>query len=266
MTIFVYLAPLEIATRLCTFATPEVASGSGRSRPGNDTYMYQRRPMPKFDGQKRNYPAFKREWQTGITGKFDADFEVREIKHNVPSEVEPDVKNLTTMAAVWEVLDARYGMVMELTKELISGLQCLTFSKQATNNSLKFLEMHNEWVKVYTDLEQVGKLSVLDHEPTLCTLAKQLPSEDSKMRYTQLRLLRMADNDRAVARAAEGEEPVGVLSPLDIMNEFMRSERKIQVSYEQLLSPEEVVKAKKVVDRKEDVCFTCGEQGLKGQI
>ena len=252
---------LEIATRLSTFATPEVASGSGRSRPGNDTYMYQRRPMPKFDGQKRNYPAFKREWQTGITGKFDADFEVREIKHNVPSEVEPDVKNLTTMAAVWEVLDARYGMVMELTKELISGLQCLTFSKQATNNSLKFLEMHNEWVKVYNDLEQVGKLSVPDHEPTLCTLAKQLPSEDSKMRYTQLRLLRMADNDRAVARAAEGEEPVGVLSPLDIMNEFMRSERKIQVSYEQLLSPEEVVKAKKVVDRKEDVCFTCGEQG-----
>ena len=29
--------------------------------------------MPKFDGLKRNYPAFKREWQSCITGKFDPD-------------------------------------------------------------------------------------------------------------------------------------------------------------------------------------------------
>ena len=258
---------LELAVKLSKFTTSEVNAGNVRSRPGNDTYMYQRRPMPKFDGLKRNYPAFKREWQSCITGKFDPDYEVREIKFNVPTEVEPEIKNLSTMTAVWEVLDDRYGMVMELTKELISGLQCFTFSKQATNNSLKFLEMHNEWVKVYNDLEQVNKLSVLDHEPTLCTLAKQLPSEDSKMRYTQLRLLRAEDNKRAEARAADGADPVGILSPLDIMNEFMRSERKLQVSYEQLLNLEEVTKAKKVVGRREsepkspDACGDCGRRG-----
>ena len=121
--------------------------------------------MPKFDGQKRNYPAFKREWMTGITGRFDSDYEVREVKLNVPAEIEPDVKNLTSMAEVWSVLDARYGLVMELTKELISDLQCFSFSKQATNNSAKFLELHREWVKCFNDLKQIDRLSVLDHEP-----------------------------------------------------------------------------------------------------
>ena len=228
-----------IARKLATVAVPEAAGGTGKNKMGSDTYMYTRRPMPKFDGQKRNYPAFRREWQTGITGRFDADYEVREIKLNVPAEVEPDIKNLTTMAGVWSVLDARYGKVMELTKELISGLQCFAFSRQATNDSAKFLELHNEFVKVYNDLEQIDRLSVLNHEPTLCTLAKQLPSDDSKMRYTKLRLRRLEENDEAVARVIEGAEPVGVLSNLDIMNEFMRKEREIQVNYGQLLRTED---------------------------
>ena len=228
-----------IAMKLAMVAVvPEVAAANNRNRMGSDTYMYQRRPMPKFDGQKRNYPAFKREWQTGITGRFDADYEVREMKLNVPVEVEPDIKNLTTMVEVWGVLDSRYGKVMELTKELISDLQCFTFSKQATTSSAKFLELHREWVKVYSDLQQIDRLSVLDHEPTLCTLAKQLPSDDSKMRYTKLRLRRMEENEDILGHLIGDAEPVGVLSNLDIMNEFMRKERELQVSYGQLLSTE----------------------------
>ena len=227
-----------IARKLATVAVPEAAGGNGGNRMGNDAFMYQRRPLPKFDGQKRNYPAFKREWQAGITGRFDAEFEVREIKFNVPAEVEPDIKNLTTMAKVWRVLDSRYGKVMELTKELMSDLQCFVFSEQATSNSAKFMELQNEFVKVYNDLKQIDRLSVLDHEPTLCTLAKQLPGDDSKMRYTKLRLRRLEENEEAVRQAAEGAEPVKVLSNLDIMNEFMRKEREIQVSFGQLLSTE----------------------------
>ena len=260
-----------IARKLATVAVPEAAGGTGKNKMGSDTYMYTRRPMPKFDGQKRNYPAFRREWQTCITGRFDADYEVREIKLNVPAEVEPDIKNLTTMAGVWSVLDARYGKVMELTKELISGLQCFAFSRQATNDSAKFLELHNEFVKVYNDLEQIDRLSVLNHEPTLCTLAKQLPSDDSKMRYTKLRLRRLEENDEAVARVLEGAEPVGVLSNLDIMNEFMRKEREIQVSFGQLLSTEtsrsKPVDSSRNVDRvqsrggSERRCFKCDKPG-----
>ena len=42
---------------------------------------------------------------------------------NVPAEVEPDLKNLRSMEAVWEELDRKYGQTMELASELISGIQ-----------------------------------------------------------------------------------------------------------------------------------------------
>ena len=227
-----------IASKLALVAAPEAASGARGNRMGNETYMYQRRPMPKFDGQRRNYPAFKREWQTGITGRFDPDYEVREMKLNVPAEVEPDIKNLTTMAEMWGVLDARYGKVMELTRELISGLQRFTFSKQATTNGAKFLELHREWVKVYNDLSQINCLSVLDHQPTLCTLAGQLPGDDSKMRYTMMRRKWTKENEAA---AVGEEQPAAVKTEIDLMNEFMREEREIQVSFDHLVSPESII-------------------------
>ena len=122
-----------VATRLSTIVAV-VRDDRGRQRQGDNTYMYKRRDKPTFDGQKRNYPAFKREWTTGITGRFDEDYEVREIKLNVPKEIEPDIKNLTSMEKVWKVLDERYGKVIELTADLISDIQCFSFSKQATNN------------------------------------------------------------------------------------------------------------------------------------
>ena len=191
-----------IAMRLSAVKAPEEMGRNNGNRGINDTYMYKRRDKPTFDGQRRNYPSWKREWQDGISGNLPENSEVREIKLHLPGEVEPDIKNLTTMKEVWGILDARYGKAMELTQELISGLQCFRFSKQAVNNSAKFLELYREFVKVYNDLQQIDSLSVLDHDPTLCTLAKQLPSDDSKMRYAQLRILRLAENDRAREAAA----------------------------------------------------------------
>ena len=263
-----------IGARLSSAAEPErsrsnsiISDGGSRGRGINDTYQYKRREKPTFDGQKRNYPSWKREWEEGISGLMPENCEVREVKLHVPVEVEPDLKNLTSMKEVWAILDSRYGKAMELTQELISGLQCFTFSKQATNSSSKFMELYREFVKVYNDLQQIGSLSVLDHDPTLCTLAKQLPSDDSKMRYAQLRILRLAENDRArEVAAASGNAPVGVVSNLDIINEFMRKEREIQVCYEQLLSKSDN-KAKpedKIADRGgkwELRCFKCDKPG-----
>ena len=256
-----------IATRLSAVKAPEEMGRNNGNRGINDTYMYKRRDKPTFDGQRRNYPSWKREWQDGISGNLPENSEVREIKLHLPGEVEPDIKNLTTMKEVWGILDARYGKAMELTQELISGLQCFRFSKQAVNNSAKFLELYREFVKVYNDLQQIDSLSVLDHDPTLCTLAKQLPSDDSKMRYAQLRILRLAENDRArEAAAASGNAPVGVVSNLDIINEFMRKEREIQVCYEQLLSKSDN-KAKpedRIADRggkRELRCSKCDKPG-----
>ena len=56
-------------------------------------------------------------------------------------------------------------------------------------------------------MEEVGKLSVLDHEPTLWAVAKKLPSTDSQQQFVNYRSSR------------KGKE-----SELKIMREFMKEE------------------------------------------
>ena len=242
---------------------PEIANRHARG--GGDSYMYQRRPKPSFDGQKRNYPSFRREWLAGVTGKFDADYEVREIKYNVPAEVEPDLKNLQTMKSIWAVLDSKYGKTMDLSMELVTGLQRFSFTKGANTETSKFQELFREWVKVYNDLEQVQELVALDHKPTLCNIAKMLPSEASKMRYAVLRIKRKKENEEAEGRHGDAEgAPAGLLSELDIMNEFMRSENELQETFEHLLNPESTAKAKTsgpLAGGRTVLCYKCGKAG-----
>ena len=67
------------------------------------------------------------------------------MKINVPSEVEPDLKNVHEMKEIWEVLDKKYGSVMELSKELVMGLQKFRFSPAAKTESAKFKEICREF-------------------------------------------------------------------------------------------------------------------------
>ena len=67
--------------------------------------MYKKRPYPKFNGKKRNFPIFRREWTKTVTNKFSVEFELRLIRDNVPDEVKPEIKNLQQMTDVWKVLD-----------------------------------------------------------------------------------------------------------------------------------------------------------------
>ena len=253
----------SIAPAAPTVAAPENADRQARG--GRDSYMYQRRPKPSFDGQKRNYPSFRREWLAGVTGKFDADYEVREIKYNVPAEVEPDLKNLLSMKSIWAVLDAKYGKTMDLSMELVTGLQRFSFTRGADTETSKFQELYREWVKVYCDLEQVKELMALDHKPTLCNIAKMLPSEASKMRYAVMRIKRQKENEEAEKRHADAEgTPAGLMSELEIMNEFMRAEHELQETFEHLLSPESAAKAKPsgpLAGGRTTVCFKCGKSG-----
>ena len=214
------------------------AGGTGGARPSQD-HHFKRWDLPKFDGQRRNYPSFKKEWTDSVSGKYDPNHEVRQLKVNVPMEVEPDLKNVHEMRELWEVLDKKYGSVMELSKELVMGLQKFKFSPAAKTESAKFKELCREFTKVYNDLKQVGELSALDHKPTLCNVAAMLPSSDSKKNYSRMRLDLMAKNK--VDRAVENNT-VGEITELEIMIKFMESERELQDHFEQLCFNESEVK------------------------
>ena len=178
------------------------AGGGGLEGARSSHLMYEKRPYPKFNGKKRNYPSFKREWSETVTNKFSSEFELRLIRDNVLVEVQPDIKNLRQISDVWKVLDKEYGQVMELTADLIEDLTSFQFSKEAKTEDTKFTELYRIWKQVLADLA----------EPTLSKFAKRLPSSAS--RYVELRL-----------KMQEEAEPK---TELQIMTTFLLQERKRQ--------------------------------------
>ena len=238
---------------LSLLATP----AAGVSAAGRDaSYMYERRKLPSFGGARRDYPSFRREWQSNVTGKFSAEYELREIKQNTPAEVEADLKNLKAMKDVWDFLDRKYGRTMELASELISGLQNFKPSSKAKSESACFAELDREWTKVYSDLQEVGKLEVLNHEPTLRGFAQKLPSAEAKKAYIALRIKMMQE--------CEDATPLTVLSEIEVVEKFMKAERRRQELFEGLIDEKEVKpREPKILDWRDNNCFQCGKSGHK---
>ena len=240
---------------LSLLATPAPAASTTAA--GRDAgYMYERRKLPSFGGARRDYPSFRREWQTNVSGKFSAEYELREIKQNTPVAVEADLKNLKAMKDVWDFLDRKYGRTMELASELISGLQNFKPSSRAKSESACFAELDREWTKVYNDLQEVGKLDVLNHEPTLRGFAQKLPSAEVKKAYIALRIKMLEE--------CEDATPPTVLSELVVMEKFMRAERHRQELFEGLVDEKEVKPREfKQLDWRDNNCVQCGKSGHK---
>ena len=78
-------------------------------------YLYEKRPFPQFNGKKRNFPSFRREWTETVTGRYSSEFDLREIRRCTPRAIQPDIKNLKTVNEVWEFLEQEYGQLLELT-------------------------------------------------------------------------------------------------------------------------------------------------------
>ena len=235
---------------LLSTATPPAAGVSSR----DSSYMYSRRPLPSFGGARRDYPSFRREWQSNVTGNFSVEYELREIKQNCPAEVEPDLKNLKSMKDVWDFLDRKYGRTMELASELINGLHNFKFSTKAKTESARFAELDREWTKVYYDLEEVDKLSALDHEPTLARFAHKLPSVEAKKAYGVLRI--------KMDQECRNANPPTEVSELKVMKAFMKAERERQEVFAGLLDDGDV-KPKDNLRQggRVDPCSRCGRAG-----
>ena len=112
------------------------------------------------------------------------------------------------MEEIWEFLDGEYGKGRELSSERVSYLHSFQCSKNATTEAAKFKELHRCLSVVYSDLDNVGQLQILNHAPTLKTFISKLPSK--------------ACLDRYIAKEKELEPEKK--SDLDILAAFMKEE------------------------------------------
>ena len=177
---------------------------------GGGQYYYERTPLPKFDGKKRNYPTFCRDWQSCVGTRFDATYQLREIRKRVPSEVEPDIKNLKTMSEVWRILDNEYGQPMEISSDAVRSLREFQFSNKSRTDHQKFTELFGRYNEVKADLEEIGMVHNLSHEPTINEIVRKLPSRTSKTEYVKMRSDLLSEDH----------------TELEIFDKFMLKERK----------------------------------------
>ena len=200
----------------------------------------------KFGGEDFG-PSFRREWTETDTGRYPPEFELWEIRRCTPNAIQPDIKNMRTVVEVWEFLEQEYGQLLELTSELVDSLTNFQFSKEAKTEEAKFTELYRSWTTVYGDLEEVGKVSVLDHEPTLARVAKRLPSHVSRTKYVDMRM----------------EELPKEKSELEIITNFLTQERKRQKALGRLEEQQLPAKTedRQPPDKGGRGCFGCGKEG-----
>ena len=164
----------------------------------------------KFGGEDFG-PSFRREWTETDTGRYPPEFELWEIRRCTPNAIQPDIKNMRTVVEVWEFLEQEYGQLLELTSELVDSFQ---FSKDAKTEEAKFTELYRSWTMVYSDLEEVGKVSVLDHEPTLAKVAKSFPSHVSQTKYVDMRMEELVSYRTILRNISASGQSIGMVSEL----------------------------------------------------
>ena len=214
--------------------TNSPVSVGGGNAVKSDTY-FERRKFPSFDGQRRNFPSFKKEWRTCIQPSFGVELQLREIVKAVPKDIQPDIKNLKTMEEVWDVLSKEYGRPDELVTECISSLTNFQFSSKTEGE--RFVELFRKWSEVFSDLEEVGEVETLNNVSILESVVKKFPGSACKSRYANFRMSPL-NNDK---------------SKLQLLKEFMSAERGLQREIMKISEPE---KGKIGVK-----CYNCGEGG-----
>ena len=197
--------PAQVQASVAGSVTSVNTSSSGV----NPNMYYQKRSFPKFDGNVRNYMGFRREWRETLAD-YPVALQLREIKMAVPKLIEPDLKNLDTMEKIWDVLNKEYGDTSYNTSLIVEELISITV--EGKTDLERFTCIQRAWNKAISDLDELGKKSVLDNEVILNKIATKFNTALTKQMYSMKKLSpEMKDK-----------------SQLEVMEAFMSEHRDFQ--------------------------------------
>ena len=139
----------------------------------------------------------------------------------VLESVKVDVEKITTMAQFWEFMDVEFGNKNKLVCDRLAYLKNYKHPEQARTDAQKFQGMYTRFNEVYSDMEKVDSLNLLEHPASIQEFMKLLP-------------------DRCLDKYVEyqlAEQKKGTLN-LEIVKSFMQEERKHQKAMQQLRGEE----------------------------
>ena len=130
--------------------------------------------------------------------------------------------------------------------ESVNSLSHLAFSNSARTVPEKFRELYLCYKQVRSDLVEVDRLEVLNHEPTLWSVIKKLPSQDSKNRFVEYRSTRKESHTH-----------------LQVLDGYLEQENSRQRDLASLLKSDNGYEQKKEANNSSagGACHSCGQKG-----
>lgn len=84
----------------------------------NPCILFQKQSFPKFSKKQRIYIGLWKEWKE-IVAPTQNEYQFRQIRLAVPTQIQPNIKNLKNMKKVWEVLDEDFGQILKKVSGLV---------------------------------------------------------------------------------------------------------------------------------------------------
>merc|ERR1712101_55913 len=162
-------------------------------------------------------PTFKADWTTQVAPSYDVAAQLYELRGLVPEKVRVNVEKFTTMEQFWTFMDDEFGNKDELVRDRLKYLKEYKHPKDCRSDAQKFHGMFARFNEVYSDMEKVGSLELMNHPASLQEFMSLLPTPCGE-RYLLF---------------SAAEKVKGTLD-LEIARSFMWTERECQKAMQRL--------------------------------
>ena len=182
------------------------------------SFKLEKRRLPKFGGTLREYPTFKKDWQTQVAPNYDDQVQLYELRELVPVKDKIHVEKFSKIAEFWKFMDVKYGNKDKLVRDHLAYLRDYKYKhpKDCRSDAEKFHAMHTRFHEVCSDMEKVDSLHMLEHPAYIQEFMKLLPTEPI-IKYVDHRLAKEEGN-----------------SELEMVKTFMEAERRRQKAKQQV--------------------------------
>ena len=145
---------------------------SPRESQVNSYKTYAKESIPTFEGQLRQYPAWRKEMKELVLPELQEVHQIRILDKHSPEIV--DLQNCVTTIEAWRELDSKFGNSANITTVLVDDFFSTTL-KSKTDES-KLVELKTIVARLSSDLTAVEQNQVLHNNPyAISHIVKMMP-------------------------------------------------------------------------------------------
>jgi len=145
-------------------------------KPAGLQLKLERMKLPTFDGEIRDYPRFKADFQKHVSPMIKSnESETYILKSCLSKEPLEAVKNVDDdLSAMWDRLESKYGRSSILIAEIMKEIKKLSPVKDGDNQS--FIKLVNTIEGCYRDLVRIKKESEICNSTIVSLVEEKLPA------------------------------------------------------------------------------------------